>query len=51
VIRQKYRFDVKVAVDGNTVYQEAVAFFTAVRAGALEQDTSRLRTGLLRIEL
>ena len=27
MIRQKYRFDVKVALDGSDVYQEAVAFF------------------------
>jgi hypothetical protein len=51
VLRQKYRFDVKVALDGSTVYQEAVAFFAVVRPDDPMQKTSRTYKGLLRIEL
>jgi hypothetical protein len=51
MIRQKFRFDVKVALDGSDLYEESVAFFAAVRTDDPEQNTSHSRKGLLRIEL
>ena len=51
VLRQTYRFDVKVTMDGSDVHQEALAFFAVIRPNDPEQTTSRARKGLLRIEL
>ena len=51
VLRQTYRFDVKVTMDGSDVHQEALAFLAVIRPNDPEQTTSRARKGLLRIEL
>ena len=51
MVKQLYRFDVKVAEDGSSLYAEHVDFFAEVRSDDPEQSTTRLRKGLLRIEL
>jgi hypothetical protein len=51
MIRKRYRFDVRVAVDGSDVYLEAIEFFRKVRPEDQEQAGYPPRKGLLRIEL
>lgn len=50
-LKEKYRFDVKIAVDGSILYNDAVEFFGRVRQDDPDQATPRTRKGLLRIEL
>jgi hypothetical protein len=51
MIRQQYRFDVRVAVDGSELYAEALEFFCKVRLEDQEQAGYPPRKGLLRIDL
>ena len=51
MIRQQYRFDVRVAVDGSDLYDEAIRFFSMVRLDDQAQAGYPPRKGLLRIEL
>jgi hypothetical protein len=51
MIRQQYRFDVRVAVDASDLYHEAIRFFCNVRLEDQEQAGYPARKGLLRIEL
>lgn len=51
MIRQLYRFDARVAVDGSDLYLEAIDFFCKVRLEDQEQAGYPPRKGLLRIEL
>jgi hypothetical protein len=50
-LKEKYRFDAKIAVDGSIDYNNAVEFFSQVRTDDPDQATPRTRKGLLRIEL
>jgi predicted nucleotidyltransferase len=50
-VKEKYRFDAKVAVDGSDVYLQAIEFFAQVRTDDPDQATQQTRKGLLRIEL
>jgi predicted nucleotidyltransferase len=51
MVKQIYRFDIRVAEDGSTVYDAEVRLFTRIRTDDPDQATSQLRKGLLRVEL
>jgi hypothetical protein len=51
MIKQLYKFDVFVEVDGSDGYLGWVAFLSRVRKDDPDQHTSRLTKGLLRIAL
>jgi hypothetical protein len=51
LVRQLYRFDVRVAVNGSDLYLEAINFFSDVRPEDQKQAGFPPRKGLLRIEL
>jgi len=50
-LKEKYRFDFKIAVDGSIQYNDGVEFFSQIRQADTDQTTTRTRKGLLRIEL
>ena len=51
MVRQLYKFDVFVDVDGSDEYTDHVRFFQRVKADDPEQETSQVRKGLLRVVL
>jgi hypothetical protein len=51
MVKDLYRFDIKVAVDGSSLYQDHVRFFSRIRADDPKQATTQPRKGLLRIDL
>jgi len=51
MIRQRFHFDVRIAVDGSDLYAEALQFFSKVRQEDQEQAGFPQRKGMLRIEL
>src|SRR5882724_5117484 len=51
MVKQIYRFDVRVAEDDTTLYDKHVLFFAEIRDDDPDQATSQPRKGLLRIDL
>lgn len=51
MVRKLYGFDVLPAVDGSETYQRFLDFFSRVKLDDPDQNTSRERKGVLRIEL